>query len=352
VIACPCALGLATPLAILIGTTAGSAKGILMKGGDVVERLQQIDTAVLDKTGTLTEGRPSLGAFRGGGLTDQEALRIAASLERHSEHSIGRAIAEAGETLSLIPVDQFRAIPGRGIEGMVQGWKACVGSREFLRSQGVSPDGNGDVDLMASAQTEEASGATVVYLALKEKFAGFFSVTDKIRKQAQEAVAALKRLGIEVVMVTGDHPVTAEAVARAVGIEKVLAGVLPVGKADEIKSLQEQGKRVCMVGDGINDAPALVTADVGIAMGRATDIALDSADMVLMRDDLTLLPHAIRLSRKTLSVIRQNLFWAFLYNVVAIPLATAGILHPIVAASAMVVSSLTVVGNSLRLRKV
>jgi len=348
VIACPCALGLATPLTILIGTTSAASRGILMKGVDVIERAKNIDTVVFDKTGTITEGKPALIAYHGIDRTDAEALRLAASLERFSEHSIGKAITAAQGSHDHEDVAEFSALPGKGIRGIIGGKDALLGSREFVEREGtrrIMEDRE-----LAFAASREAGGATVVHLAYGGEAAGIFAVSDRPRSEAADAMKLLKRRGLDVVMITGDTVTTAEAVAKTVGIERVQAQRSPVQKAEEIGKLRTAGKRCAMIGDGINDAPALVEADVGIAMGRATDIALESADIVLMRNDLRLVPQALRLAKKTFFVIRQNLFWAFFYNAVAIPLAIAGVLHPIISAGAMALSSLSVVGNSLRAR--
>jgi Cu2+-exporting ATPase len=359
VIACPCALGLATPLAILTGTTFGAARGILIKGGDVIERVRAVDTVVFDKTGTVTEGRPKLVVHRGIGISDDEALLPAASLERTSEHTLGRAIVQAAGGAKLYEVTEFVAVPGRGVQGTINGKRTVVGNREFVEADAgtggrghTETKGHGEEDTSWNAEREEKekSGATVVYLALDGRIAGMFAIADAPRPEAAEAVRMLDRSGFRTVMLTGDGQATADAVARAVGITEVMAGRTPVEKAGYLRQLRAAGRHAVMVGDGINDAPALVEADVGIAMGRATDIALESADMVLMTRDLRLVPQAVLLARKTFSVIRQNLFWAFFYNVVTIPLAVMGVLHPIVAAGAMALSSLSVVGNSLRAR--
>ncbi len=348
VIACPCALGLATPLAILIGTTFGASKGILIKGGDVIERTKKVNVVVFDKTGTITEGKPSLIFSRGIGMEDREALCLAASLERFSEHSIGNAVTAAARGCSFSEVTAFTVVPGKGIRGRIAGNDVLVGNREFIETEGTKRSLDASEITLASSRQEE--GATVVYLAYAGNLAGVFAVSDAPRKEAAEAVKLLKRQGHEIVMITGDALATAEAVARSVGITDVQAKRSPLEKVEDIRKMHEKGKHCIMVGDGINDAPALVEAEVGIAMGRATDIALESADMVLMRYDLRLVPQALKLSKKTFSIIRQNLFWAFAYNAVAIPLAIAGVLHPIVAAGAMALSSLSVVGNSLRAR--
>jgi Cu2+-exporting ATPase len=346
VIACPCALGLATPLAILVGTTRGASKGILIKGGDIIERAKGIDTVLLDKTGTITEGRPVLKTFKGIGISDNEALQIASSIEGLSEHSIAKAIADAAEDEPL-NVTGFEALPGKGVKGSINGKETLIGKRDFVVTGG-EPANEHD----AWAEDEEASGSTVVYLSYGGSLSGIFAVSDNVREEAQEVIDILKRAGYDVMMVTGDNRRTALSVARSIGLQDdmVRASVSPVEKAEIIKGLQESGREVMMAGDGINDAPALVQADVGIAMGRATDIALESADMVLVRNDLRLVPEAVKLSKRTYGVIKQNLFWAFIYNMVALPLAVGGLLHPVIAAIAMTLSSLSVVGNSMRLK--
>jgi len=352
VIACPCALGLATPLAILIGTSNGATRGILIKGGDVIEKAATVDFAVLDKTGTITEGKPVLSDAIGVGIPVSEALRLALSLERRSEHSLGKAIVEAARGLDPYEVAAFSAVPGRGVRGMIHGKPALIGSRGFIVSEGINGtidaglDGKHTLELMES----EKSGSTVIFLCHDGSLRGVFVVSDKVRKEAAEAVDMLKTAGLSVAMVTGDNLNTAEAVAKKTRIESVKAPVSPLEKAGEIRRLEKEGRHVLMAGDGVNDAPALVEATVGIAVGRATDIALESADIVIMRSDLRLVADAIMLTKKTFRVIRQNIFWAFFYNSVAIPLAILGILHPIMAAGSMAFSSLSVVGNSLRAR--
>ena len=352
VIACPCALGLATPLAILIGTSHAASRGILIKGGDVIEKAGRVDQVVLDKTGTVTEGRPVLVRFAGIGISDDEALKVALSLEQRSEHSLGRAIIEAAKGVDPYEVRDFEAIPGKGVKATVKGEQAFIGNRKFVESEGLS----GKIppllseDQIRTIEENEQSGSTIVYLSRNNALQGFFIVSDLIRKEASEAVRQFKKQGLSVIMMTGDNINTALAVAQRIGIDQVTAHVSPIEKAAEVAKLQDGGSTVMMAGDGINDAPALVQANVGIAMGRATDIALESADMVIMRPDLRLVPLALALSRKTFTVIRQNIFWAFFYNLIVIPLAIAGVLHPIVAAGAMAFSSLSVVGNSLRAR--
>jgi Cu2+-exporting ATPase len=352
VIACPCALGLATPLAILIGTSNGASRGILIKGGDVIEKTASVDFAVLDKTGTITEGKPALSETLGIGMHAGEALRLAASVERLSEHSLGRAIVEAAHGVDLHEVSGFSAIPGKGIRGLIEGKGALVGNRTFIETEGI----NGPVDTVVDEERRRAlveheqAGSTIVYLSWGADLRGIFVISDTVRPEAAEAINMLTLAGLGVAMVTGDNPGTADAVARKTGIRSVKAQVSPIDKAEEIARLEEQGRRVLMTGDGINDAPALVRATVGVAMGRATDIALESADIVVMRPDLRLVADAVLLAKKTFSIIRQNIFWAFFYNLVVIPLAIMGVLHPIIAAGSMAFSSLSVVGNSLRAR--
>ncbi len=353
VIACPCALGLATPLAILIGTTRAATLGILIKGGDVIEKTAAVDTAVLDKTGTITRGTPALIDYFSIDAVPEEGLRLAVSLEKCSEHSVGRAILEAGRNLLPYEVSEFHVLPGKGISGMIQGAKTLIGSKAFLEADGLSSG----IDTLLSGQQRERirslkqSGATVVYLSRAGALRAVFAVSDQPRKEAPEAVSLLKLSGLGIAMVTGDNATTATAIAKMTGIEEVHAQMSPLEKAATVQSRQAAGLHVLMAGDGINDAPALVQASVGVAMGRgATDIALESADMVILRNDLRLIPVAVGLSRKTFSIIKQNIFWAFFYNIVAIPLAIAGVLHPIMAAAAMTFSSLSVIGNSLRAR--
>jgi Cu2+-exporting ATPase len=352
VIACPCALGLATPLAILIGTSNAASRGVLIKGGDVIEKTASVDFAVMDKTGTLTKGKPVLSEAHGIGISDEEALRIALSLERRSEHSLARAVVDAGRGLETYEVTNFSAVPGKGVRGVIDGKKALIGSREFLTGEhtALDPDAAMDSDLRSQIIESEKAGATTIFLFHDGCLRGVFSISDRTRQEAAEAVAMLRARGLDISMVTGDNLNTAEAVAKKIGIDMVKAQVSPVEKAAEIKRLEHDGKHVLMAGDGINDAPALVASTVGVAMVRATDIALESADIVIMRPDLRLVADAVALAQKTFSIIRQNIFWAFFYNIVVIPLAIFGILHPIMAAGAMAISSLSVVGNSLRAR--
>ncbi|MDX2154626.1 MAG: copper-translocating P-type ATPase [Bryobacteraceae bacterium] len=342
IIACPCALGLATPAAVMVATGAAARRGILFRSGEALEAAGRVNTVVLDKTGTLTLGQPAVtDVVPADGFDRQELLRIAAAAERYSEHPYGRAIVAAAGDLELPPVERFQAIPGKGVEAEVEG--------STVRIMAADP-----VDIASRVHHQ---GKTPLAVSIDGRNAGWIAVADTLRPEAREAVAALRRMGIEAVMITGDNRNAADAVAREAGVHRVLAQVLPDQKAREIAHLQSQGKRVAMVGDGINDAPALAQADVGIAMGGGSDVARETGDVTLMRNDLRLLASTVGLSRRALRVIRQNLFWAFVYNVVGIPLA-AGVLSPwlgwelspMVAAAAMALSSVSVVANSLRLR--
>ncbi len=355
VIACPCALGLATPLAILTGTTLGASRGILLKGGDVIERAKNIDTVVLDKTGTLTRGRQELQSVTGVGIPDEEALCCAASLEIFSEHSVAKAIVHAAENRELRSVTGFIAFPGRGVRGEIDGKTYVVGNRDFIEKQVMHKplDAVLTGNLLSLVRSQETSGMTVVFLSSDQGIKGILAVSDTVRQEAGEAVDIIKKGGHDVFMVTGDNRSSALTAAREVNIgpEKVLAQRLPGEKIREIERMQEKGRRVMMVGDGMNDGPALIQADVGVSMGKASDIALESADIVLMKNDLRAVPLALRLSRKIYRIVQQNLFWAFVYNLIALPIAVSGLLHPILSAAAMTLSSLSVVGNSLRLKK-
>ncbi len=352
VISCPCALGLATPVAILAGTGTAARKGILVKGGDVLERMHKVDTVVLDKTGTLTTGDLSVVEVSTGlraGVSNEDLLRYAASVEQRSEHLLGEAIVghARARNIGLLPCDSFRAVPGRGASAMVDGLRVHVGKAELLESEGiVIPHA-----MRARAADLEQEGLTVVAVSRGQAVLGIIGLMDLPKSDAAEAVSRLQQAHISVVMITGDNLQTARSIGARTGIEKVLSGVQPGRKAEEVLEMRQSGKVVAMVGDGINDAPALATADVGIAMASGSDIAVESAQVVLIRSDLISVADAFVLARRTFRVIRQNLFWAFFYNACAIPLAMAGILSPIVAAAAMSVSSVTVVLNSLRLRK-
>lgn len=358
IIACPCALGLATPTAIMVGTGKGAESGILIKGGESLETAHKLDTIVLDKTGTITKGQPALtdiiAADGTVGITEDELLRLAASAEKGSEHPLGESIVRAAESrgLKLSEVKNFNAVAGHGIEANVDGRRLLLGNLKLMSDQRITLD-----DVKEQAARLAAEGKTPMYAAVDGIFAGLLAVADEIKPEAREAIEAMRGEGLEVVMMTGDNRRTAEAVAREVGITRVLADVLPEGKADEVKRLQNERKIIGMVGDGINDAPALAQADVGIAIGTGTDVAIEASDITLLRGDLRGVVVAIRLSRATLRTIRQNLFWAFIYNIIGIPLAagllypvTGWLLSPVIASAAMSLSSVSVVANSLRLR--
>lgn len=356
VIACPCALGLATPTAIMVGTGKGAELGVLIKGGEALETTHSINAVVLDKTGTITQGKPELtDIIRYSQEDETSVLSLVASAERGSEHPIARAIVDEARarSLSLLEPEQFRAIPGRGIEASVSGHRILAGSAKLLTENNVDLSRS-----IADAVALSSAGKTLMYIARDNELYSLMAAADAVKPTSRRAVEQLKSLGLEVYMLTGDNAATAKAVAESVGIDHVLSDVLPDGKASEVQKLQSQGKRVAMVGDGINDAPALVQADVGMAIGNGTDVAVESADVVLMRGDLSAVSAAIALSRATIRNIRQNLFWAFAYNVVGIPFA-AGVffafggplLTPMFAGAAMALSSVSVVTNALRLKR-
>ncbi|MFN2610763.1 MAG: copper-translocating P-type ATPase, partial [Actinomycetota bacterium] len=352
VIACPCAMGLATPTAIMAGTGRGAALGILIRGGDVLERSGRLGVVVLDKTGTLTEGSMTVSKVIADTLNDDPTdettvLANAAAVELSSEHPIAKAIVAAARSrgIAIPPNDAFESSTGFGASADVDGTRVVVGKKELL----YSADMIGCTEVDEGIEREEAAANTVVQVGWGRRVRGAVVLTDVIKPGAKEAVDELRKGGIEVVLLTGDNEHTAQAVARSLGITHVIAGVLPQGKADEIENLKTQGKVVAMVGDGLNDAPALASADLGIALGTGSDIAIESSDLTLVGGDPRKIPVAIALSRKTLTVIKQNLFWAFAYNVAAVPLAAAGKLSPSIAAGAMAFSSVTVVMNALRL---
>ena len=350
VIACPCALGLATPTALMVGTGRGAQIGVVIKGPEVLEQTRQVTTIVLDKTGTLTEGRMAVSALvPAEGVGEDELLRLAAAAEDPSEHPIARAIAAFGrERLdTLPPAEGFSARAGLGIEVVVDGHAVVIGRPSLLADWGVAlPD-----KLAAEAAHLESTGATVVGVAWDGEARGLVAVADRIKPTSRQAVAELRGLGLTPVLLTGDNERAARAVAAEVGIDRVLAGVLPQDKAAEVARLQQAGEVVAMVGDGVNDAPALAQADLGLSIGTGTDVAIEASDLTLVSGDLRAAVDAIRLSRRTLRTIKGNLVWAFGYNVAAIPLAVAGLVNPIVAAGAMAFSSVFVVSNSLRLRR-
>ncbi len=347
VIACPCALGLATPLAVLVGTASAQARGILVRGGDVIELAARVRCVLFDKTGTLTRGRPRLAAVEGIGIGRDDALRIAASIEASSEHAIGRAIADALPVARRLPVRRFRAHPGEGIEGEIDGVRYLLGRPELLARFGVEPGEEAARRIAALP----AADRTAVLLADDSRPIAILATEDTLRPEAAGAVSRLRASGIAVAMVTGDDPAVAARVAGEAGIDDVRARVTPEGKSEEVRRARKRFGPVLVVGDGVNDAPALAEGDVGVAMGRGTGLAIHSASATLMTEDLLRIPSFLALSRATMRVIRQNLFWAFSYNLVAVPLAVAGKLHPIAAAAFMAGSSLLVAGNSLRLRK-
>jgi Cu+-exporting ATPase len=357
IIACPCAMGLAVPTAVMVATGKGAELGMLIKGGEALQRAGDVTTVVLDKTGTITEGRPAvtdlvLGRWEGG---EAELLRLAASLEAASEHPLAGAIVRRAEEggAALAPVTGFRSLTGRGVTGTVDGRVVAVGSPALMAEQSAAL---GELEARAEALAGEAK--TPIFVAVDGRVAGLLAVSDPIKESSLGAIQRMRRMGLEVVMLTGDNARTADAVARRAGIERVVAGVLPEGKVAEVKRLQGLGRVVAMVGDGINDAPALAQADVGIAIGTGTDIAVEASDVTLMRGDLGGAVAAIALSRRTMRTMRQNLFWAFVYNVVGIPVAAGALypffgilLSPILASAAMAFSSVSVVANSLRLRR-
>jgi Cu+-exporting ATPase len=356
IIACPCALGLATPTAIMVGTGRGAEKGILIKGGEALETAHKLTAIVLDKTGTITHGKPAVTDIipaPGGPLEERELLRLAASAEQHSEHLLAAAIVREAAARGLVLTEPigFQAVVGHGVEATVDGRAVLVGKAALLEQRGIRST------LAETAAALAAMGRTPMFAAVDGREAGIVAVADTVRPESKEAIATMHALGLRVVMMTGDNQRTAEAVASQVGVDVVFADVLPKDKADKVKALQAEGHVVGMVGDGINDAPALAQADVGLAVGTGTDVAMESADITLMRGDLRTVPQAIALSHATMRTIKQNLFWAFIYNIVGVPIAagvlfpfTGWLLSPIIASAAMAFSSVSVVLNSLRLR--
>jgi P-type Cu+ transporter len=355
VIACPCALGLATPTAIMVGTGKGAENGVLIKSGVALETTHKIKTIVFDKTGTITEGKPKVtDIVVVNGIKEDELLQLTASAEKGSEHPLGEAIVKGAEEkgLEFKNLDFFKAIPGHGIEVKIDGKEILAGNRKLMVERNISLE---NLEEASNKLAEE--GKTPMYVAIEGKLAGIIAVADTVKENSTKAIEHLHKMGIEVAMITGDNKRTAEAIAKQVGIDRILAEVLPQDKANEVKKLQSEGKKVAMVGDGINDAPALAQADIGIAIGSGTDVAMESADIVLMRSDLMDVPTAIQLSKSTIRNIKQNLFWAFGYNTLGIPVAMGvlyifggPLLNPMIAAAAMSLSSVSVLGNALRLK--
>jgi Cu+-exporting ATPase len=356
IIACPCALGLATPMSIMVGTGRGAEAGVLIRNAEALEGLEKVTTLVVDKTGTLTEGKPRLVTVAPEGSTDEtELLRYVASLENVSEHPLAAAIVSGAKErgVPLVEVSEFDSVTGKGVIGTIAGHRVAIGNVKMMESLSVSVEA-----LKQKADELRRTGQTVMFVAVEGRAAGMVGVADPIKESAREAIGALRGEGIRVVMLTGDNRTTAEAVARTLGIDQVEADVLPDQKATVVKDLQNKGERVAMAGDGINDAPALAQADVGIAMGTGTDVAMESAGVTLVRGDLRGIVRARRLSRNTMRNIRQNLFFAFIYNVAGVPIA-AGILYPwlgvllspMIASAAMTFSSVSVIANALRLRR-
>ncbi|AGX45239.1 heavy metal translocating P-type ATPase [Clostridium saccharobutylicum] len=362
VIACPCALGLATPTAIMVGTGKGAENGVLIKGGEALETTHQIKTIVFDKTGTITEGKPAITDIITNDISEEEILVLAASSEKGSEHPLGEAIVKGAEekNIELKEIEEFKAIPGQGIEVKIESKHILLGNKKLISEKNIdiSQSSNGVENLLNSAEELASEGKTPMYIAIDGVLRGIIAVADTVKISSKSAIEDLHNMGIKVAMITGDNKKTADAIAKQVGIDIVLAEVLPEDKANEVKKLQGENQKVAMVGDGINDAPALAQADVGIAIGSGTDVAIESADIVLMRSDLKDVTTAIKLSKATIKNIKENLFWAFGYNVLGIPVAM-GVLHifggpllnPMIAAAAMSLSSVSVLTNALRLRK-
>ena len=348
VIACPCALGLATPTSIMVGTGKGAENGILIKGAEHLENAHRLTTIVLDKTGTITKGKPEVtDIITAPGFSKEEIVGFMVRAEKNSEHPLAQAIVTYGKEKGLVVEDpeSFTAIPGHGVEVSINGQRILVGTRKLMSENNVEFE-----SFLPEMEKLEQQGKTVMLMAVEEKIAGFFAVADTLKENSKEAVEELQKIGIEVWMITGDNERTAQAIAEKVGIKKVMAEVLPEYKAEKIESLKREGKVVGMVGDGINDAPALATSDVGFAIGTGTDIAMEAADITLMSGDLRGIVAAIKLSRATMKNIKQNLFWALVYNALGIPIAALGYLSPVVAGAAMAFSSVSVVTNALRLK--
>ncbi len=349
VIACPCAMGLATPTAIMVGTGKGAENGILIRSGESLELAYKLNAVVLDKTGTITRGKPSVtDVVSLNGWSRADLLRVAGAAEKNSEHPLGIAVFEAArsELKGIEESTEFQTTPGKGVQAVVEGRAVLIGTRSYLREHNVS------IEAVEDQVSElEAAGKTVMLLSVDGTAQGLLAVADRVKDSSRRAIQVLKEMGLQVYMITGDNRRTAEAIGREVGVADIMADVLPERKAQAVEEIRKQGKIVAMVGDGINDAPALVTADIGMAMGTGTDIAMESADITLMNGDLMSVPIAIQLSQRTMRKIKQNLFWAFFYNIVGIPIAALGMLNPIIAGAAMAFSSVSVVSNSLSLRR-
>ncbi|MDC3418133.1 heavy metal translocating P-type ATPase [Aquibacillus salsiterrae] len=349
VIACPCALGLATPTAVMVGTGKGAESGVLIKGAEHLESAHRVTTIVLDKTGTITKGEPEVtDIITTDSFHEDDVLRLAGSAERGSEHPLGESIVNGAKAkgLTLSDVTEFNAIPGHGIEVKVDDKKIYIGNKKLMQKQNVAFE-----SLIKQMEELEGQGKTAMLMAVDGQLAGIIAVADTVKESSAEAISKLKEMGIEVAMITGDNQRTAEAIAKQVGVDRVLAEVLPEDKSAEVDKLKKEGKVVAMVGDGINDAPALAAADIGIAIGTGTDVAIEAADVTLMRGDLMGIVDTIRLSKSTMRKIRQNLFWAFAYNIILIPVAAIGLLNPVLAGAAMAFSSVSVVTNTLFLRR-
>jgi Cu+-exporting ATPase len=349
-IACPCSLGLATPTAIMVGTGVGARRGILIKNGEALERGRKIDVVVFDKTGTLTEGRPTVTEViaTNADVSHDDILRIAASLERMSEHPLGQAIVRAANErgMALAEIEDFENVAGKGIKGRLANATVIVGNTRLMQEEGIAVDQS-----LPQIEACEARAETAIALARNGELIGVIAVADTLKSDARPAIQQLRSEGVVTVMITGDNRKTARAIADQIGIDQVFAEVLPQDKAEHVKGIQTKGRRVAFVGDGINDAPALAQADLGIAVGTGTDIAIEAGNIVLVKGSPLKVIEALRLSRLTFKTIKQNLFWAFFYNIVAIPLAAFGLLNPMIAAGAMAISSVSVVGNSLRIRR-